>query len=276
MTEPTPKPEAHPDAITWRGIKLQCVDRRGDVYSGHRGRPGRLFIRVWRRGKTGRYAADIHAGNVSGSAELDGTREQALDAALASVRWAVTRHDQIVGGLESYGKQLDLATPCDEEDARLAATGPASAHFAAVVSDDEPLASDAAVPDGGPAFPPDLCPVCGWPMSAQCDHGPHPEPFYKEGWFDGHAAGRASLESEIRTLKQAVADEGAANVALTNRVGLSRETELRSAVLLLLDHVDYTAGACSLTEMVGAVLPKEIIAIARKAVALERAEGTKG
>jgi hypothetical protein len=31
------------------------------------------------------------------------------------------------------------------------------------------------------------------------------------------------------------------------------------ALRLLLDQVDYTKGACSVTEMVGAVLPKEVI-----------------
>jgi hypothetical protein len=34
---------------------------------------------------------------------------------------------------------------------------------------------------------------------------------------------------------------------------------LREALLLLLDHVDYTKGACILTEMVGAVLPLSVL-----------------
>lgn len=38
------------------------------------------------------------------------------------------------------------------------------------------------------------------------------------------------------------------------------------ALKLLLDQVDYTRGACSLTEMVGAVLPKEVIEQCRKAI----------
>ena len=33
----------------------------------------------------------------------------------------------------------------------------------------------------------------------------------------------------------------------------------REALLLLLDQVDYTKGACHFTEMVGAVLPKEVL-----------------
>lgn len=33
----------------------------------------------------------------------------------------------------------------------------------------------------------------------------------------------------------------------------------KEALKLLLDHVDYTAGACGITEMVGGVLPKEVI-----------------
>lgn len=36
---------------------------------------------------------------------------------------------------------------------------------------------------------------------------------------------------------------------------------------VLLDQVDYTSGACSLTEMVGAVLPKQVIENARIALA---------
>jgi len=37
------------------------------------------------------------------------------------------------------------------------------------------------------------------------------------------------------------------------------KSELRAALLVLLDQVDYTAGACGLTEMVGAVLPRQVI-----------------
>lgn len=43
--------------------------------------------------------------------------------------------------------------------------------------------------------------------------------------------------------------------------------ELRTALLLVLDCVDYTHGNCRMNEMVAAVLPKEIIERARKAVA---------
>lgn len=39
------------------------------------------------------------------------------------------------------------------------------------------------------------------------------------------------------------------------------EERLRAALQTLLDQVDYTKGACSVTEMVGAVLPKEVIEI---------------
>lgn len=48
--------------------------------------------------------------------------------------------------------------------------------------------------------------------------------------------------------------------------------DCRTALLTILDQVDYTNGACSFTEMVGAVLPKEVIALARKAIADEAAE----
>lgn len=40
---------------------------------------------------------------------------------------------------------------------------------------------------------------------------------------------------------------------------VSNEERLRGALQTLLDQVDYTAGACTATEMVGAVLPREVI-----------------
>jgi hypothetical protein len=42
------------------------------------------------------------------------------------------------------------------------------------------------------------------------------------------------------------------------------ENELRIALRLMLDCVDYTAGNCRVNEMVGAVLPREIIERAKK------------
>ena len=45
----------------------------------------------------------------------------------------------------------------------------------------------------------------------------------------------------------------------------------KEALQLVLDQVDYTRGACGLTEMVSAVLPKEVIAKAREAIAAENA-----
>jgi len=40
----------------------------------------------------------------------------------------------------------------------------------------------------------------------------------------------------------------------------------KEALQVLLDHVDYTSGACGLTEMVGGVLPKSIIDLCREAI----------
>jgi hypothetical protein len=48
--------------------------------------------------------------------------------------------------------------------------------------------------------------------------------------------------------------------------------DCRTALLTVLDQVDYTSGACGLTEAVGAALPKEVIALARKAIAEEAAQ----
>ena len=42
---------------------------------------------------------------------------------------------------------------------------------------------------------------------------------------------------------------------------------LRVELLVILDQVDYTAGNCEVTEMVGAVLPRQIIARARERLA---------
>ena len=42
--------------------------------------------------------------------------------------------------------------------------------------------------------------------------------------------------------------------------------KVREALLVILDCIDYTRGACSLNEMVGAVLPKEIIELARQSL----------
>jgi hypothetical protein len=47
---------------------------------------------------------------------------------------------------------------------------------------------------------------------------------------------------------------------------MTKEDELRAALQAVLDAVDYTEGACSVTEMVGAVLPKVVIEMAHKAL----------
>lgn len=51
--------------------------------------------------------------------------------------------------------------------------------------------------------------------------------------------------------------------------------DIRTALLTVLDQVDYLAGNCAVTEMVGAILPKEIILLARKALADEEEEKEK-
>jgi hypothetical protein len=49
-------------------------------------------------------------------------------------------------------------------------------------------------------------------------------------------------------------------------IGGSAESDLRAALATVLDQVDYTQGACGLTESVGAVLPVEVIQQARRAL----------
>ena len=46
----------------------------------------------------------------------------------------------------------------------------------------------------------------------------------------------------------------------------------KEALQLILDQVDYTNNACGPTEMVGAVLPTEVIARAREAIKAETDE----
>lgn len=54
---------------------------------------------------------------------------------------------------------------------------------------------------------------------------------------------------------------------------LSRAAKLetaRSMLMLVLDQVDYKAGNCGVTEMVGAVLPVDVIDSARRALELTK------
>lgn len=41
---------------------------------------------------------------------------------------------------------------------------------------------------------------------------------------------------------------------------------LRTALLLLLDNIDYSVGNCRPNEMIAAILPREILVVARRAV----------
>jgi len=70
----------------------------------------------------------------------------------------------------------------------------------------------------------------------------------KRADIDAHADAWQAREEALRRLAQAQADVEA----------------LRVELLLILDHVDYTNGACAVNEMVGAVLPHQIIARARE------------
>ncbi len=45
-----------------------------------------------------------------------------------------------------------------------------------------------------------------------------------------------------------------------------RIDKLRTALLLVLDNIDYEAGNCRVNEMIGAVLPREVLRKAREAV----------
>jgi hypothetical protein len=46
----------------------------------------------------------------------------------------------------------------------------------------------------------------------------------------------------------------------------TNEERLRAALMLILDSADYMNGACTVTEMVGAVIPPEVLKIAHDAL----------
>jgi hypothetical protein len=50
--------------------------------------------------------------------------------------------------------------------------------------------------------------------------------------------------------------------------------QLRTALLLILDNVDYVAGNCGVAEPIGGILPKEIIAKAHEALDAYKAAQT--
>lgn len=51
---------------------------------------------------------------------------------------------------------------------------------------------------------------------------------------------------------------------------MTKPLDCYTALLTILDQVDYTEGACTPTEMVGACLPLEVIKLAREAIAEEK------
>ena len=67
---------------------------------------------------------------------------------------------------------------------------------------------------------------------------------------------------------------GACNVEATPYVRADIADGLLAALRTVLDQVDYTTGNCRMNDMVAAVLPREIIRIARLHIAA--AEGTGG
>lgn len=74
------------------------------------------------------------------------------------------------------------------------------------------------------------------------------------------------LKVQYDAMKQAAADK----ITKPLHVEIDRLTaelaDVRAALLVVLDQVDYTANACGVTEMVGAVLPLEVIRQARAAL----------
>jgi len=72
-----------------------------------------------------------------------------------------------------------------------------------------------------------------------------------------------ALAIRYADLDKALTDyEEAANATPAN----PEESDLLSALKVVLDNVDYTEGMCGHTEMVSAVLPRHVIKIARDAI----------
>jgi hypothetical protein len=83
-----------------------------------------------------------------------------------------------------------------------------------------------------------------------------------------HAGEHGDSEGVVETLERIIRE----------RDGVSSQNagaeKVRASLLVVLDQVDYTRGACSVTEMVGAVLPKEVIDLARKTLGQAPADAT--
>ncbi len=83
---------------------------------------------------------------------------------------------------------------------------------------------------------------------------------------------KALLESDLEFIPVAVELDGEKRyfeydefraLVMNGRAEVER---LTAALLLVLDQVDYTVGNCRPNEMIGAVLPVEVITVARKAL----------
>lgn len=61
--------------------------------------------------------------------------------------------------------------------------------------------------------------------------------------------------------------------ATKTKPAFRNEERLRAMLLTVLDNVDYTKGACSAVDMVGAVLPKEVITLAHKVLEETKPQG---
>ena len=81
----------------------------------------------------------------------------------------------------------------------------------------------------------------------------------------------AIAEIAVKThwaLERALADHKKEKLILLKRAEAAeaRAERLKTALMLILDCADYTSGACGLTEMIGGVLPRQIIDRARDAL----------
>lgn len=84
-----------------------------------------------------------------------------------------------------------------------------------------------------------------------------------------------SLAKPLRAAIRRLCEELADHALDLNEANLEKVVEemqaraIRAALLVILDCVDYTTGACTMMEMVGACLPKQVIEQAREVLRAE-------
>lgn len=86
---------------------------------------------------------------------------------------------------------------------------------------------------------------------------------------------RDRLRDEVIALERRLAETAIRSAAEALIAENARIRQLEQLILVILDQVDYTSGACDPTEMVGACIPKEIIDRAHAILSATLVEGSQ-